>query len=90
VPDETNKQANTSSQGERKGAGATHARFCSLEKRPPANKAKLNKTKLHTDTYLRTYTEGQNKTKQSKTTKDCGSNSEDLIRPCNSDVLAER
>ena len=50
---------------------------------------KLNKEKLHTDTYMRTYTKGQNKTKQSKRTQDCESNSEDMIRPSNSDVSAQ-
>jgi len=35
--------ANTDgSQGERKGEGVTHERFCSWKKQPPDNKAKLN------------------------------------------------
>ena len=38
---------------------------------------------------MRTYTQGQNKTKQSKRTQECGSNSEVLIRPSNSDVSAQ-
>jgi len=39
---------------------------------------------------MRTYTEEQNKTKQSKTTQDCEFNSEGLIRPSNLDVSVQR
>jgi len=50
------------------GEGVTLERFGSERKWTPAsaNKSKLNQAKLHTDTYMRTYTKGQNKTKQNK------------------------
>jgi len=52
--------------------------------RPPTNKTKLNRTNLHTDTYMRTYTEKPNETKQNKNTQDRGSNSEELNRTMSS------
>jgi len=54
---------------------------------PPTDHKK--KKKLHLDTYMRTYINGHNKTKQSKRTQNCGSNFEELIRSSDSDVSAQ-
>jgi len=68
------------------GERATLDRFGSSRTRPPANKSKPNQAKLHTYTYMHTYTQGKNKIKQMKTTQDCRFNYEELIRPGNLDV----
>ena len=48
------------------GRGKTVNDLVDRDREPPANKAALNKAKLHTDTHMRTYTKVQSKTKQSK------------------------
>jgi len=71
------------------GERATLERFGSSRTRPLTNKSKLNQAKLHTDTYMHTYTQGKNKIKQMKRTQDCGFDSEGLIRPSNLDVSTQ-